>query len=245
MKYYQKIINVNIRSKRILPCRKSPWKCAVLSCTHYDDETNIFFYPISSSPLWKIWLKICGISGNVILSNLQICDKHFLLSDQTEENGNRKLLPNALPILDVESSSIDVKSPEMSDCIVKEAKLNLDLREKYKKLREELQELEIRINCDKCEEKKRKKDLLRKKIEGAKKKLREKGIDSKCLLNKVFSEAQIKYLMGKKVVWGEDDMAMAFTLRHMSNKDCYLYLKRVLNIPLPALSAVQKWAASK
>lgn len=67
----------------------------------------------------------------------------------------------------------------------------------------------------------------------------------KNLLTKVFSNAQIGILMNKKkVLWSDDDLAMAFTLRHMSNKECYLYLKETLNIPLPALSCVQKWAAS-
>lgn len=68
----------------------------------------------------------------------------------------------------------------------------------------------------------------------------------KSLLSKVFSDAQIKILTGKeKVVWTNDDLAMAFSLRQMSSRECYLYLKRFLNYPLPALSCVQRWAASK
>lgn len=64
-------------------------------------------------------------------------------------------------------------------------------------------------------------------------------------LNSIFSPAQVDYInRAKKVVWSHEDMAMAFTLRHMSNKECYLYLKKELNYPLPALSAVQRWAAS-
>lgn len=66
------------------------------------------------------------------------------------------------------------------------------------------------------------------------------------LIYKVFSHAQINMLLRKKkkVVWSYDDMAMAFTLRHMANRECYLFLKNTLNMPLPALSAVQRWAAS-
>lgn len=65
------------------------------------------------------------------------------------------------------------------------------------------------------------------------------------ILSKVFSEAQINLLMGKKkVVWSHDDMAMAFTLRHVGNRESYLYLKDILNIPLPSLSSVQRWVAS-
>lgn len=66
------------------------------------------------------------------------------------------------------------------------------------------------------------------------------------LLTQVFSESQINVLLNKeKVYWSHDDMAMAFTLRQMANRETYLYLKKMLNVPLPSLSSVQKWAASK
>lgn len=65
------------------------------------------------------------------------------------------------------------------------------------------------------------------------------------VIHKVFSKAQRELLLGrKKVFWGDLDLAKAFSLRHIAGKECYLYLRDVLNIPLPALSAVQRWAAS-
>lgn len=65
------------------------------------------------------------------------------------------------------------------------------------------------------------------------------------LIYKVFSKAQINFLLGKKkVVWSHDDMARAFTLRQAGNKEVYLYLKNTLNMPLPCLSSVQNWAAA-
>lgn len=68
----------------------------------------------------------------------------------------------------------------------------------------------------------------------------------KNVLAKVFSESQIKILSGKKkIYWSNDDMAMGYTLRHMSNKRCYTYLSKNLNIPLPALSSIKRWATIK
>lgn len=68
----------------------------------------------------------------------------------------------------------------------------------------------------------------------------------KALLAKVFSESQIKILSGKKkIYWSNDDMAMGYTIRHLSNKRCYTYLSKNLNIPLPALSSLKRWATIK
>lgn len=66
------------------------------------------------------------------------------------------------------------------------------------------------------------------------------------VLRSLFSEAQISLLKGnkEKVYWSDDDLAQAFTLRHMGGKELYLYLKNTLNYPLPALSCVQAWAAN-
>lgn len=68
----------------------------------------------------------------------------------------------------------------------------------------------------------------------------------KNLLAKVFSESQIKILSGKKkIYWSNDDMAMAYTIRHLSNRRCYTYLSKNLNFPLPALSSMKRWASIK
>ncbi|KAF5276098.1 hypothetical protein FQR65_LT16484 [Abscondita terminalis] len=70
--------------------------------------------------------------------------------------------------------------------------------------------------------------------------------DQKNILSKVFSESQIKILSGKKkIYWSSDDMAMGYTIRHLSNKRCYLYLSKKLNIPLPALSSIKRWSTLK
>lgn len=66
------------------------------------------------------------------------------------------------------------------------------------------------------------------------------------ILSKVFSESQIKILSGKKkIYWSNDDMAMGYTVRHMSSKRCYVYLTKTLNIPLPALSSIKRWVTLK
>lgn len=70
--------------------------------------------------------------------------------------------------------------------------------------------------------------------------------EQKNILSKVFSESQIKILNGKKkIYWSNDDMAIGYTIRHMSNKRCYMYLTKNLNIPLPALSSIKRWATLK
>lgn len=68
----------------------------------------------------------------------------------------------------------------------------------------------------------------------------------KNLLAKVFSESQTKILSGKKkIYWSSDDMAIGYTIRNLSNKRCYAYLTKNLNIPLPALSSIKRWATIK
>lgn len=70
--------------------------------------------------------------------------------------------------------------------------------------------------------------------------------EQKSILTKVFSESQIKILSGKKkIYWSNDDMAIGYTIRHMSNKRCYTYLTKNLHIPLPALSSIKRWATLK
>lgn len=70
--------------------------------------------------------------------------------------------------------------------------------------------------------------------------------DQRMLLSKVFSESQIKILSGKKkIYWSDDDMAVGYTIRHLSNKRCYLYLSKKLNIPLPAVSSIKRWMTLK
>ncbi|KAJ8962037.1 hypothetical protein NQ314_005819 [Rhamnusium bicolor] len=66
--------------------------------------------------------------------------------------------------------------------------------------------------------------------------------EQKILLSKVFSESQIKILFGKqKLYWTNDDFAVGYTIRHLSNKRCYTYLTKKLNFPLPGLSSIKRW----
>lgn len=65
---------------------------------------------------------------------------------------------------------------------------------------------------------------------------------TKAILSKVFSPTQIKVLLGrKKTYWSDHDMAVAYTIRHLSNISCYNYLMRNMNIPLPGLSSIKRW----
>lgn len=66
--------------------------------------------------------------------------------------------------------------------------------------------------------------------------------DQKRLLAKVFSPAQIKLLSGRrKINWSDDDMAVAYTITHLSNRTCYNFLKDKFGIPLPASSTIDRW----
>lgn len=64
------------------------------------------------------------------------------------------------------------------------------------------------------------------------------------ILKKVFSPMQIRLLMGKKKVtyWNDDEMSVAYTIRHLSNRRFYIYLTKTLQIPLPAMSSFRRWA---
>ncbi|KAJ8918032.1 hypothetical protein NQ315_011488 [Exocentrus adspersus] len=68
----------------------------------------------------------------------------------------------------------------------------------------------------------------------------------KIVLSKVLSDAQIKILFGKKRInWSYDDLAVAYTIRHLSNRRCYDYITQKLKIPLPGLSSVRRWVSAK
>lgn len=82
-------------------------------------------------------------------------------------------------------------------------------------------------------------------VEGKHDKLKQSMLsiqDQKSLLAKVFSERQIKLIAGKqKSWWTNDDMAMGYTIRNLSNPRFYKYLSKNLGIPLPGLSSITRW----
>lgn len=148
------------------------------------------------------------------------------------------LKPNAVPHCNLSISNVE---QEMEQAMEENylLKSNMELLEKEKT---ELQNKIEKMNA-KLTNRLKLTQQLKVRCEQLKKKY--DGSQRKNLLAKVFSCAQIGVLLRKrKVVWSDDDLAMAFTLRHMGSKECYLYLKQILNFPLPALSCVQKWAAS-
>ncbi|XP_023230821.1 uncharacterized protein LOC111630895 [Centruroides sculpturatus] len=64
------------------------------------------------------------------------------------------------------------------------------------------------------------------------------------ILKGTFTETQIYNLLErkKKIKWKKEDMNLAFTLRYLSIRS-YLYLRNQMNIPLPAVSTLQRWAS--
>ncbi|KAF6211603.1 hypothetical protein GE061_012116 [Apolygus lucorum] len=65
-------------------------------------------------------------------------------------------------------------------------------------------------------------------------------------LSRIFTPGQITSLLSqqqpKKILWKNDDIASAISLRSISSK-CYRYLRIKLHYPLPAPSTLRKWIA--
>ncbi|GJQ74520.1 hypothetical protein Trydic_g21387 [Trypoxylus dichotomus] len=129
-----------------------------------------------------------------------------------------------------------------------------EIRKKNDKMQRELEKLERVVNNLKIRLRTKKDEYNKQNVEYNKLlktlsnlELRSLPIsEQKRLLSKVFSESQIKILSGKKkIYWSHDDMAIAYTIRHMSSKRCYIYLTKNLNIPLPGLSSIKRWQALK
>lgn len=225
-------------------------KCGVPSCRNIESDQNYQFFKFPKTNLKSVWLQNCFLPQNLDSDYLKICEKHFAASDfeaSMHHPAVKKLFPVAVPSLDLDGPPVDIQTlGNFKGHIIEEMHRNANLMKRQEALLAEINALseqpstlDQRITTKTKEIKyiNNKFRLLRKKVESKEKNL---------LLSKVFSDSQINYLIGKpKVIWSDDDMAMAFTLRQMSNKECYLYLKYTLNIPLPSLSSVQKWAASK
>lgn len=190
-----------------------------------------------------LWKEACKIPHNQNTENLKVCSDHFDSNDYeiifySNAKNIRRLKVNAIPhcYLNIVKFEEDMEQSLNENELLKS---QLELLENEKN---ELQNKIKQINAK----------TTRKLAAVQSLKIRCAGITRKYnlsqrknLLTKVFSNTQIGVLMRKKkVVWTDDDLAMAFTLRHIGGKDCYLYLKQTLNFPLPALSCVQKWATS-
>jgi len=66
------------------------------------------------------------------------------------------------------------------------------------------------------------------------------------LLGKMFSPGQIRLILNPflhKMKWSSKDIAHAISLRSVSPK-AYRYMKNVLQIPLPGLSTLRRWAST-
>lgn len=187
------------------------------------------------------------------METAKVCSDHFLPSDyesvvykQTPKGDEccRNLKVNAVPHQNLRK--VETVKPNYDD-VKRAVDENLMLKEQMETLVNDREALQLKIHMYESRHAKRKLELQKLKQQYDKLKKRNCSVrEQKNLLRKVFSEAQIGILAErKKVVWSDDDLAMAFTLRQMGSRDCYLYLKETLNIPLPALSCVQKWVASQ
>lgn len=232
--------------------RPSMIKCAVESCPNVFQRYNAdcgfkcFDFP-RNNDLCAVWKQVCKIPPHCNTENLKICSDHFDIGDydmiyaHSIKNGEyvSKLKDGAIPHVNLNISNTyysEIKQAVDENCKLKQ-KLDALLK----------QQSELTNKSEKMSIKIAKRLMMIQKLKRRYHKLK-RSINTnhrKNLLMKVFSNAQVGILMRhNKVVWSDDDLAMAFTLRQMSSKDFYLHLKETLNIPLPALSCVQKWAAS-
>lgn len=215
----------------------------------YDPHAAVKFHDFpQDKDLRTLWKESCGLANHSSVENLKVCCDHFEADDYEILYGHsgrcgdyiKRLKLNAVP-----RCNLGMCNTEDASDVFQEVNLNHVLKSQLDSLQKEKVELQNKVRemnsklirkINVTQKWKRQYDRMKKK----------RNVQlRKNLLMKVFSSAQIGILMGqKKVVWSDDDLATAFTLRQMSNKGCYLYLKETLNIPLPSLSCVQKWAAS-
>lgn len=230
--------------------------------TKYDPNALHKFHNFPNDPILRdIWLQKCRVNKDFNHASAKVCTDHFLPNDYErnfkEETLNplfkRKLKKGAVPyqlLADVDNATVDFANvscepPDQKEiCAVVDE--NMLLKETLERLTTEVETLQSRLSrLQKRINHKKKKQAFYK---GRFKKLAKISFISQesNILSKVFSQAQANVLLGnKKVVWSDNDMAMGFTLRQMGSKECYLYLKNTLKLPLPSLSSVQKWVASK
>lgn len=209
-----------------------------------------------------MWKNKCGLRLNTDVSKLMVCSAHFYLDDYQRNykeefvnpNFKRELKPNAIPSQGLLGTFGDsyrgVEKMHLNDHSYHIAGVQeiLDYNEVKKTvdLNDSLQQ-QCKDMIGKVHQLKQKSQKLHKNTMLFKKKLQQHQNNSIEVdeIQKVFSPSQINLLLGrKKVYWTDDDLARAFTLRHIGGKNCYLYLKNTLNMPLPALSCVQRWASS-
>lgn len=208
------------------------------------------------------WLVQCRAKPGLNADLSKVCSDHFLPNDydknykeelrnpQYRRTLNKAAIPTQLlegmEVTIVDLCNIENKEMPPYDEIKYVVDENLVLKERLENLQRERHALIMKkVDCDKRLSSKRAR-LKSIQNQYSHLKLKSNFIKShKNLLSRVFSEAQVNVLLEKKkVVWSNDDLAMAFSLRHMGGRECYLYLKHTLNVPLPPLSCVQKWTAS-
>lgn len=226
----------------------------------------------ANDPLHLVkWLSQCGVPPDFRHNDSMVCSNHFELADYNtnykqevlDPKYQRTLKHSAVPSQHLDGpEAVTVESGNASD-EQEEAEAPgreeiLEALDQNKFMKRRLAELQVLCHqaIDKktqCElrvyARKSRFEVLRKAADKLDKDYKYKVLEhrhrQRNLLALVFSNAQIKLLQrNRKVVWSNDDMAMAFTMRHMGGKSCYLYLKNTLKYPLPSLSCVQKWAAS-
>ncbi|XP_066255410.1 uncharacterized protein [Euwallacea similis] len=249
-----------------------PFKCAIPSCknsflnyqSHQKATYKFHNFPKSLKERLK-WNAICQLPADTPHSYVRkVCSEHFTLDDyQRDLKGEflspgtkRSLKPSALPSINInynleELDKLTLYPLSSSDEEEEEIAEGTDLASQVENLKYQVISLKNQITATQF--------TISKKIKSAKsrkgylahfkrdlKKTTKAIKERKTAPENFLSKAQIELLKGekKKVFWSDDDLAKAFSIRHMGGKEFYLYMKNTLNYPLPALACVQAWAAN-
>ncbi|CAH0552769.1 unnamed protein product [Brassicogethes aeneus] len=215
-----------------------PFKCAVSTCpnTYTNAEICPTSYKFHNFPknkeICNQWINKCDLEKAADVEKLKVCTEHFSHSDYVKVEG-------VVPQLKLHQYSV----PHKNIVIENGSKPNTALINQFDALNSEIEELKLKIYKTNrmLLAKKHKLSVIKSKISH----LMQKPNRELSTITKIFSATQINYLRGRKTFWSDDDLAMAFTLRHVGSKKLYLYLRNTLNMPLPALSCVQKWMAKR
>lgn len=207
------------------------------------DLNKQFYKCPTNHTITEEWLSKCSLPNDQH-HKLYICEDHFTELDFDMQYKRRTLKATAVPSQNLEGPQLLYKDiMKLKPILIQQVAENVQLKSKINRLNDMVNDINSEINLYDRRIKRRKISTAFIKRKWTKQDVRS---DGRNLLSKVFSNAQINVLSGEdKVTWTDDDMAMAFSLRQLSSKECYLYLKNILNIPLPSLSCVQRWAASK
>ncbi|XP_050508182.1 uncharacterized protein LOC114333470 isoform X3 [Diabrotica virgifera virgifera] len=227
--------------------------CSVPGCNNKStgSECTEFFPLPENETTRQAWLKLCWLTAeNLDRSKVAICSNHFDENAYLTEINDvgaltyiiKTLDPDALPTLNLPPAAENIWITNSKTQEKEKHKIikNLQfLKDSNDDLQQKIDMTEADIQQKMQQLKEHDKTLI---------KLRSQGSEevSYEALSNVFSKAQLKLLFGNtRAVWSDDDFAVGYTIRHLSNASFYKYFTKVLNYPFPARSSIQRFVKTK